>query len=101
MPVLPVRGASVRGMDSGKLPFAQLREQAIALRRAGKSRAEIKQLLGITNNEALTRMVAGVPPAAWALRPNAKDGLRAKARELRGEGLTYSEIAAKLGVSKS
>ena len=88
-------------MNSTQLPFAELREQAIALRRAGKSRREIKAILGITNNETLTRMVAGEPPAAWTRRPNAKDEQRASARELREQGFTYNEIAAKLGVSKS
>ena len=34
-------------------------------------------------------------------RPNAKDDLRAKARELRLQGLDYEEIVAQLGVSKS
>jgi DNA-binding CsgD family transcriptional regulator len=88
-------------MNSSQLPFAELREQAIALRRAGKSRREIAEILGITSNKALTKMVAGEPPAAWTLRPNAKDDLRAEARQLRAQGLTYHEIAAKLGVSKS
>jgi DNA-binding CsgD family transcriptional regulator len=88
-------------MTTNRLPAATMREQAIALRRAGKSRREIKQILGITNNEALTRLVAGEPPPAWTARPNAKDELRAQARELRAQGLTYNEIAAKLGVSKS
>jgi hypothetical protein len=37
----------------------------------------------------------------WTRRPNAKDELRAKARELRVQGLTYNEIVAKLHVSKS
>jgi hypothetical protein len=51
-------------MSAPQLPFTELREQAIALRRAGKSRREIKAILGITNNEALTRMVAGEPSTA-------------------------------------
>lgn len=34
-------------------------------------------------------------------RPNAKDNLRARARELRQQGMAYHEIVAKLGVSKS
>lgn len=88
-------------MNSTRLPFADLRAEAIALRRAGKSRREIQQLLGITNNELLTKLVAGEPPPAWTARPNAKDDLHAQARQLRAEGLTYNEIAAKLGVSKS
>src|ERR1700683_4581090 len=43
----------------------------------------------------------GEPPPEWTRRPNAQDGLRAKARELRGQGLSYDQIAAALGVSKS
>jgi hypothetical protein len=35
------------------------------------------------------------------VRPNAKDAERAKARELRMQGLDYNRIAAELGVSKS
>jgi transcriptional regulator with XRE-family HTH domain len=88
-------------MNSSQLPFAELREQAIALRRAGRSRREIKEILGVTSNKALTKMVAGEPPAAWTLRPNAKDDLRAEARQLRAQGLTYKQIAANLGISKS
>jgi transposase len=82
----------------------QLRElsaQAAALRRAGKSRREIMELTGIRNNDLLTDALRGVPAAPWTRRPNAKDDLRAKARELRGGGHTYLEIAAELGVSKS
>jgi hypothetical protein len=33
-----------------KIEFPRLREQAIALRRAGKSRREIKEMLAITSN---------------------------------------------------
>lgn len=88
-------------MNPANLPFAELRQQAIALRRAGKSRREIKAILGVTNNEALTRMLAGEPPAAWTFRPNARDEQRAAARQLREQGLTYREIADRLGVSKS
>ncbi len=74
--------------------------QAAALRRAGKSRREISEITGIRNNELLTEALRGVPPPAWTRRPNAKDDLRAKARILRGQGHTYVEIAADLGVSK-
>ena len=79
----------------------QRREQAIALRRAGRSRREIKEILGITSNETLDKALKGEPPAAWTLRPRAKDDLRAKARSLREQGLAYHQIAAELGVSKS
>src|ERR1700683_1886320 len=83
-----------------KAAFIQLREQAIALRRAGKSRREIKELLAITSNWTLTEVLRGYPPQPWTWRPNAKDELRAKARGLREQGLDYEEIVAELGVSK-
>jgi transcriptional regulator with XRE-family HTH domain len=81
--------------------FEQLRERAIALRRAGRSRREIKAVLGITSNATLDRALHGEPPPEWTRRPNAKDALRARARELREGGLDYEEIAGALGVSKS
>jgi hypothetical protein len=83
------------------LSLPQLREQAIALRRAGKSRREIKEILQITSNWHLNEALKGEPPPLWTRRPNAKDDLRLKARELRAEGLAYNRIAAELGVSKS
>jgi len=49
----------------------------------------------------LNEFLQGVPPPEWTRRPNAKDDLRAKARELRTEGLNYNQISARLGVSKS
>src|SRR6202046_728871 len=84
-----------------KAAFIELRKQAIALRRAGKSRREIKELLAITSNWTLNEVLRGEPPQPWTWRPNAKDELRAKARELRKQGLDYEEIVAELGVSKS
>ena len=84
-----------------KIEFSQLREQAIALRRAGKSRREIKELLGITSNWTLNESLKGEPPLPQNFRPNAKDDVRAQARALRERGLAYNEIAAELGVSKS
>lgn len=84
-----------------KAAFLELREQAIALRRAGRSRREIKELLGIGSNQTLNEALRGEPPQLWTRRPNAKDGLRARARELREQGLDYKRIAAELGVSKS
>src|SRR6266567_3524789 len=51
--------------------FAELREQAIALRRAGRSRREIRQLLAIGSNATLNEALRGEPPQPWALRPNA------------------------------
>lgn len=77
----------------------QLGAQAIALRQAGKSRREIKQLLGV-GNSTLDKALRGVPPPPWTSRPRAKDDLHQKARDLRARGYTYVEIAAELGVSK-
>lgn len=78
----------------------ELRQRAAALRREGKSRREIKELLGPMSNSTLNDALKGVPPPDWTLRPNAKDHLRAQARELRAQGLDYEEIASRLGVSK-
>ena len=83
-----------------KLTFPQLRDQAIALRLAGKSRREIKDITGIRRNQTLDEMLRGVPPPTWTTRPRAKDDLHAKARDLRAKGHTYDEIATELGVSK-
>jgi hypothetical protein len=84
-----------------KAGFPQLREQAIALRRAGRSRREIKDLLGISSGEILNEALKGEPPQPWNVRPNAKDAERARARELRVQGMNYNQIASELGVSKS
>lgn len=86
---------------TNKMPFPQLREQAIALRRAGKSVREIKQVLGVGSNVTISNALRGEPPPKWTRRPRAKDGLREQARELRARGYTYAEIIAELGVSKS
>ena len=85
---------------SQQFVFSQLQEQAIALRRAGKSRRQIKEILGV-GNSTLDKALRGVPPQPWTHRPNAKDDLHAKARDLRARGYVYNEIAAELGVSKS
>lgn len=86
---------------TSNMPLSELREQAIALRRAGRSRREIKEILQIRSNERLNDALRGEPPLPSTRRPNAKDEVRAKARELRGQGLDYKRIAAELGVSKS
>src|SRR5215469_2751514 len=78
----------------------QLRQQAIALRRAGKSRRQIKEALGSMSNITLSWALQGEPPPEWTRRPRAKDPVRARARELRGKGLDYEEIADALKVSK-
>jgi transcriptional regulator with XRE-family HTH domain len=71
------------------------------LRRQGRSRRQIKQILGPMSNSTLNNALKDEPPPEWTLRPNAKDELRAKARELRGQGMNYEEIAGALGVAKS
>ncbi|RFU88704.1 hypothetical protein DY218_00425 [Streptomyces triticagri] len=81
--------------------YATLRDQAIALRRSGLSLRQIRDRLGIHNNDLLQRLVKGEPPPEWTKRPNAKDDLRTKARELRLQGMTYDQIQLELGVSKS
>ena len=43
----------------------------------------------------------GEPPVPQNFRRNARDDVRAKARTLREHGLSYNQIAAELGVSKS
>jgi hypothetical protein len=79
----------------------QLRGQAVALRRAGKSVRQIKEILGPIGNGALHEALRGEPPPGWTRRPNAKDDLRTKARDLRLQGLDYEEIVARLSVSRS
>jgi transposase len=83
-----------------KEEFDRLRERAIELRRAGRSRREIKEILGIAANSTITDILRGEPPPPWTRRPNAKDDLRERARELRTQGCDYAEIAATLHVSK-
>lgn len=96
-----VGGARYLSNVSSTTAFSQLREQAIALRRAGKSRRQIKEILGIGSNQTLNDALRGEPPPQWTLRPNAKDDVRSQARALRARGMAYNEIAASLGVSKS
>ena len=81
--------------------FQQIREEAVALRLAGRSVREIRDTLGPVGKRTLSAALNGTPPAEWTHRPNAKDDLRDKARELRTQGLSYNEIVARLGVSKS
>jgi hypothetical protein len=78
-----------------------LRERIVQLRREGKSRRQIKELLGTMSNSTLDEALKGEPPPEWTRRARAKDDLRERARELRGQGLDYEEIAGALGVAKS
>ncbi|WP_128375894.1 hypothetical protein [Streptomyces cavernae] len=81
--------------------FEGLRERAVALRRAGLSRRQIRDRLHVDNNDLLNRLLEGGPPPEWTKRPNAKDDLRHKARGLRLQGWTYDQIQVELGCSKS
>ncbi|MFE9886416.1 hypothetical protein [Streptomyces scopuliridis] len=81
--------------------FEGLRQRAVTLRRQGLSRRQIRDRLHVHNNDILNRLLEGEPPPDWTKRPNAKDDLRAKARELRLKGLTYDQIQVELGCSKS
>ncbi|CUW29822.1 MULTISPECIES: terminase gpP N-terminus-related DNA-binding protein [Streptomyces] len=81
--------------------FERLREQAVALRRAGHSLRQIRDELKIYNNDILNQLVKGEPPPEWTKRPRAKDDLRERARELRLQGWTYDRIEAELGCSRS
>jgi hypothetical protein len=78
-----------------------LRQQAVMLRRQGKSRSQIKEILGPMSNATLNDALKDEPPPEWTRRPNAKDDLHAKARQLRALGQDYEEIAATLNVAKS
>ncbi|MEU6348051.1 hypothetical protein ABZ896_01835 [Streptomyces sp. NPDC047072] len=81
--------------------FEGLRERAVALRRSGLSRRQIRDHLHVDNNDILNRLLEGEPPPEWTKRPNAKDDLRHRARELRLQGWTYDQIQVELGCSKS
>lgn len=81
--------------------FEALRERAITLRRNGYSLRQIRDELKIFNNDILNQLVKGEPPPEWTKRPNSKDDLRARARDLRLQGWTYDQIQLELGCSKS
>jgi transcriptional regulator with XRE-family HTH domain len=84
-----------------KQELDQLREQAVMLRRQGKSLRQIKMILGPMSNTTLHDALRGEPPPEWTRRPRAKDELSTQARDLRQQGMHYEEIAAALGVAKS
>jgi transcriptional regulator with XRE-family HTH domain len=78
----------------------ELGERARAMRAAGRSQREIQRELGIGDDLA-RQLLAGTEVPDALRRPRAKDDVRAEAVVLRGQGLTYDEIAAELHVSKS
>lgn len=84
-----------------KQELDQLREQAVVLRRQGKSLRQIRAILGPMSNTTLHDALRGVPPPEWTRRPKAKDELRTQVRALRAQGMDYDEIVAALGVAKS
>ena len=59
--------------------MAILRERIVQLRREGKSRRQIKEILGPMSNATLDDALKGEPPPEWTRRPNAKDDLRVSA----------------------
>lgn len=76
-------------------------DEARRLRRdEGLSVAQIQRRLGV-GKHVLTDWLRGIPAPAWTARPNAKDDLRARAIELRGQGWSVNDIALELGVAKS
>ncbi|MER6034803.1 hypothetical protein ABT133_12955 [Streptomyces sp. NPDC001835] len=89
------------GKSSRYEDFETLRKRAVALRREGYSLRQIRDELRVFNNDILNRLVKGEPPPEWTKRPNAKDDLRERARELRLKGWTYDRIQAALGCSRS
>ncbi|WFE63861.1 helix-turn-helix domain-containing protein [Micromonospora sp. WMMD714] len=66
----------------------------------GLSVRQIQARTGLGRNRVYA-LLRGVPPPAWTRRPTAKDGLRAAAVALRGEGRSVDDIATQLGVAKS
>ncbi|MFD6990698.1 hypothetical protein [Streptomyces sp. NPDC059943] len=88
-------------IDDKYADFEALREQAVALRREGLSRRQIRDRIQVDNNDILNRLLEGEPAPEWTKRPNAKDDLRERARELRLQSLTYDQIQLELGCSKS
>jgi transposase len=77
------------------------REEARRLRvDPGMSRSQPMKHFGVGNG-TLTEWLRCLDPPEWTRRPRAKDDLREQAVELRRQGCTVPEIAARLGVSKS
>src|SRR5687767_9018589 len=78
------------------------RETAIRLRLEGHSRAEIAKQMGLkSSGGVLSRWLQGIPAPTDSLRARAKDDMRARAVELRLQGLSYAQIREHLDVSKS
>jgi transposase-like protein len=78
-----------------------LKDQARDMRQAGMSVSRIAYELGVRSASVVQRWVADVPPPAWTRRPNAKDDVRLRARELRIAGGSLKTIARELSVASS
>lgn len=78
-------------------PMTRLRERAVAMRRAGHSRTDIQNLLGIPDEELVDGLLAVQAPAPrWAAGAGRPESLKDQARELRAQGWGYRRIAAHL-----
>jgi transcriptional regulator with XRE-family HTH domain len=88
-------------MTTDEDPTFDLKERARDLRRQGLSVAQIAAVLGHPGTSTVQDWVRVVPPPPWTRRPRAKDAERARARDLRVQGLTYDDIVRELHVSKS
>ena len=79
------------------------RERRIArarlLRRQGKTYNEIRDVVGGVDDKTLREWCRGIPRPPETRRSCPKTELRRRCRELRRQGLTYSEIAEATGAS--
>jgi transposase-like protein len=66
----------------------------------GLSLTELMRHFGV-GSATLTDWLRGIAPPEWTRRPNAKDDLRKQAVELREQGWSVNDLAAKLTVAKS
>jgi transposase-like protein len=79
----------------------ELVQRARTLRAAGLSIEQIATRLDLRSRTMVYRWVRDLPTPQWTVRPNAKDHLRERAREMRKGGASYGEIKAALDVSSS
>lgn len=78
------------GSNMSSITLAErIRPQAIALRRAGKSRREIREILGVRSNATLNDALAGEPPPEWTRRAAAEIGALTKREVLIAGAIAY------------
>ena len=82
-------------------PAADLRARALALRAQGWGNVRIRAELGISGWRLQQLFHGHIEPVHARLAHRAKPELRARARELREQGWSYTAIARTLRVSKS